>query len=71
MFKGAATPTKRAAWTGPIPLDRVRAVGDALGAKVNDVLMTAASGGLRRYLAGRGEPVDGVEVRAAVPFNVR
>ena len=71
VFKGSATPAKQAAWTGPIPLDRVRAVGDALGAKVNDVLMSAAGGGLRRYLAGRGEPVDGVEVRAAVPFNVR
>ena len=71
VFKGAATPTKRAAWTSPIALDDVKAVGDALGAKVNDVLMTAASGGLRRYLAGRGEPVDGVEIRAAVPFNVR
>ena len=70
VFKGSTTPTKRAAWTGPISLDDVKAVGDALGAKVNDVLMTAASGGLRRYLAGRGEPTD-VEVRAAVPFNVR
>ncbi|MDT0632178.1 wax ester/triacylglycerol synthase family O-acyltransferase [Rubrivirga litoralis] len=71
VFKGSTTPTKRAAWTGPISLDRVKAVGDALGAKVNDVLMSAAAGGLRRYFAGRGEPVDGVEVRAAVPFNVR
>src|SRR5690606_30771106 len=41
------------------------------GAKVNDVLLAAAAGGLRRYLAGRGEPTDGVEIRAAVPFNVR
>ena len=71
VFKAETTATKRAAWTGPIPLDHVKAVGEALGAKVNDVLMSAAAGGLRRYLAGRGEPVNGVEVRAAVPFNVR
>ena len=71
VFKGEATPDKRAAWTDPIPLDRVKAVGEALGAKVNDVLMSAAGGALRRYLAERGQPVDGVGVRAAVPFNVR
>lgn len=71
VFKGDTTSTKRAAWTGPIALDDVKAVGDALDAKINDVLMSAAGGGLRRYLAERGEPVDGVEVRAAVPFNVR
>ena len=71
VFKAETSPTKRAAWTGPIPLDHVKAVGKALDAKVNDVLMSAAAGGLRRYLVGRGEPVNDVELRAAVPFNVR
>src|SRR5690606_30084690 len=51
--------------------DGVRAVGHATGTKVNDVLLAAAAGALRRYMAGRGEPTEGVEVRAAVPFNVR
>lgn len=71
VFKGPTTPDKRAAWTGPIDLDRVKAVAQALDAKVNDVLMSAAAGALRRYLSGRGEPVGGVTVRAAAPFNVR
>jgi WS/DGAT/MGAT family acyltransferase len=71
VFKGRATPDKRAAWTDPLPLDHVKAVGHALGAKVNDVLMSAAGGALRRYLQERGEPVEGVGLRAAVPFNVR
>lgn len=71
VFKGSATPDKRAAWTEPMELRRVQAVGRALGAKVNDVLMAAAGGALRRYLQERGEPVGGVRVRAAVPFNVR
>ncbi len=71
VFKGAATASKRAAWTAPIPLDRVRAIGAAMDAKVNDVLMSAAGGALRRYLQQRGQPVDGVEIRAAAPFNVR
>ncbi len=71
LFKGAATPARRAAWTRPIALDDVKAVAASTGSKVNDVLLAAAAGALRRYLAERGQPVDGVEVRAAVPFNVR
>lgn len=71
LFKGDASPQKRAAWTQPIPLDGIKAVGRATGAKVNDVLLAAAAGALRRYLASCNEPTHGVEVRAAVPFNVR
>ena len=70
-FKGDATTDKRAAWTAPIPLDLVKAVGDSLGAKVNDVLMSAAGGAVRRFFESVGQPVDGVTVRVAVPFNVR
>ena len=71
VFKGDASPEKRAAWTGPIELDSVKAIGDALGAKVNDVLMSAAGGAVRRFLQSRGQPVDDVSVRVAVPVNVR
>lgn len=70
-YKGTTSPHKRAAWTRPIPLDGVKAVGRATGAKVNDVLLAAAAGALRRYMAAQGKPTDGVEIRAAVPFNVR
>ena len=70
-FKGAASTDKRAAWTGPIALDQVKAVGDALGAKVNDVLMSAAGGAVRRFFESVGQPVADVTVRVAVPFNVR
>jgi WS/DGAT/MGAT family acyltransferase len=70
-YKGVSSPYKRAAWTRPIPLDGVKAVGRATGTKVNDVLLAAATGALRRYMAARGEPTAGVEIRAAVPFNVR
>ncbi len=71
VFKDEASATKRAAWTRPIPLDQIKAVGAAMDAKVNDVLMSAAGGALRRYLDGRGEAVEGVSMRAAAPFNVR
>jgi WS/DGAT/MGAT family acyltransferase len=46
-------------------------VGKKLDGTVNDVLLTAMSGGLRRYLEKRGEPVDGLNFRAVVPVNLR
>ena len=70
-FKGAATARKQAAWSRPIELATIKAIGRASGTKVNDVLMAAATGGLRRYLADQGDNTDSIEIRAAVPFNVR
>jgi WS/DGAT/MGAT family acyltransferase len=60
LFKGQTTPDKRAAWTRPFPLDAIK-----------EVLLAAASGALRRYLDAHGQPTDDIEIRAAVPFNVR
>jgi WS/DGAT/MGAT family acyltransferase len=71
IFKGPATRVKRAAWTRRFDLDDIKAVAHAEGAKVNDVLLAAAAGALRRYMAERGQSADGLVVRAAVPFNVR
>lgn len=71
ILKGTTSPVKKAAWTRSIALEDVKAVGVALEAKVNDVVMTAAGGALRRFLQRRGEPVDNVTVRVAAPFNVR
>ncbi len=70
-FKGPASPQKQAAWSRPISVESIKAIGQATGAKLNDVLMTAVSGGLRRYLDDLGDSTEGVEIRAAVPFNVR
>ncbi|MEL6616210.1 MAG: wax ester/triacylglycerol synthase family O-acyltransferase [Bacteroidota bacterium] len=71
VFKGTASARKQAAWTRAISLDTIKAIGRSTDAKVNDVLLAAATGALRRYLIARGESVRGVEVRAAVPVNVR
>lgn len=46
-------------------------VKSAFGATVNDVVLTAVAGALGRFLAGRGEEVDGVRLRACVPVSVR
>ncbi len=72
IFKGGLGVAKRAAWTAqPISLTDVKAVGKATDGTVNDVLLTAVAGGLRRYLLDRGEPVDGLNIRALVPVNLR
>lgn len=71
ILKGPLGVQKRAAWSQPIPLDEVKAVGRLSRGTVNDVLLNAVSGALRRYLIRRGEPVDGLNVRAVVPVNLR
>ena len=62
---------KRVAWAEPIPLDEVKAVGRALGASVNDVVLSCAAGALREYLVHKGDATDGVMMRALVPVNLR
>jgi WS/DGAT/MGAT family acyltransferase len=73
-FKGPLVVEKRAAWSRPIVLEEVKRVGKALGGTVNDVLLAAMAGGLRRYLVSRGELPEAEAVlnfRAAMPVNLR
>ena len=69
--EGKAVAAKRVAWTDPIALDEVKAAGKVLDCSVNDVLLATVAGALRRYLAMKGDRVDGLELRAMVPVNLR
>ncbi len=71
IINGKCGVEKRAAWSAPIPLGDVVRLGRILRGTVNDVLLTAAAGALRRYMEGRGQDVTGVNVRAMVPVSVR
>jgi diacylglycerol O-acyltransferase / wax synthase len=51
-------------------LEVVKRTAHAHDAKVNDVLLTVVASGLRDLLRGRGEPVDGVVLRAFVPVSL-
>jgi WS/DGAT/MGAT family acyltransferase len=62
---------KRVAWSEPLPLDAVKAVGRALGCSVNDVLLACAAGAIGRWLADQGDATEGAEIRAMVPVNLR
>lgn len=70
-FRGPLGVRKRAAWADTLPLEDVKAVGKALGCSINDVLLSLATGALRNYLVAKGDPVDGIQIRAIVPVNLR
>ncbi len=69
VLNGAIGPHRRVALT-QIPLARVKDVKNRLGGTVNDVVLAAAAGALRRFLAARGERLDRPLV-AMVPISVR
>ncbi len=52
-------------------LPEVKAVSRALGASINDMLLSCVAGAMRRYLAEKGDKTEGVEVRAMVPIDLR
>ncbi len=70
-FKGKPGVGKRVAWAPPLALMEVKAVGKALGASVNDVLLSCAAGAMREYLVAKGDDVDGLMLRSLVPINLR
>lgn len=69
-FKGALGVEKRAAWTKPVALAEVKALGRVLGGTLNDVMLTAAAGGLRRYLLAHGALAERLTVRGLMPVNL-
>jgi len=70
-FKGTPGIGKRVAWTHALPLEEVKTIGHALGASVNDVLLSCVAGALRGYLADKGDATEDVIMRALVPVNLR
>ena len=54
-----------------VPLDDLKLIKSSLGGTVNDVVLAAASGGLRRMLVERGDDPPEQGMRAMVPVNVR
>ncbi len=63
-------PARRFATT-ETPFERIRAIKNALGGTVNDVVLTAVAGGLYDLLRSRGEATQGRTLRVMVPVSVR
>ena len=70
-LKGKPGLQKRVAWDDGLRLDDVKAVGRALNASINDVLLSCVAGAIGRYLSEKGEDPAGKEIRAMVPVNLR
>lgn len=68
-WNGALSPYRRVAFAA-LPLDTVKAVKNARGGTVNDVVLAAVAGALRRYLDDHGVTLDRPLV-AMVPIAVR
>jgi diacylglycerol O-acyltransferase len=70
-FKGEFGMRKNIAWSEPVAIKDVKAIGAQYGAKVNDVLVAGMTGALREYLKRRGIDVNHTTVRAMVPVDLR
>jgi WS/DGAT/MGAT family acyltransferase len=70
-LKGRGSGRKLVSWCEPLPLDRVKGVGKALGASVNDVLIACVAAAIGHYLREVGEDPGGKDIRALVPVNLR
>lgn len=69
VWSGKPGMRKVVAWSPPLSLTEVKHIGRLHDASVNDVLLTAVAGGLRRYLHAQGDTaVD--EVAWMVPVNL-
>jgi WS/DGAT/MGAT family acyltransferase len=71
IFKGELCTAKRCAWSQVMPLDAVKAFSKSQGATINDVLLGGVTGAIRRYMLSRGADVEGLNIRAVVPVNLR
>ena len=70
-LKGPFSLAKRVAWSEPVAIADVKAIGALADAKVNDVLVAGMTGALRAYLTGRGVDVGQTTLRAMVPVDLR
>ena len=67
-LNGPISPYRALATLGR-PLDELRAIKHAYGCTLNDVVLAASCGGVRRHLERHGETPD--RLKAMVPVNVR
>jgi diacylglycerol O-acyltransferase / wax synthase len=63
-------PHRRYEWVDA-DLETFKAIKNALGGTVNDVVLTVVAGALGRHLRAHGHPTAGLELKALVPVSMR
>ncbi len=63
-------PHRRFTWVRG-DLEQFKAIKNALGGTVNDVVLAAVAGALGAHMRLHGESTDGIELKAMVPVSVR
>jgi WS/DGAT/MGAT family acyltransferase len=63
-------PHRRFTWV-TASLDEFKAIKNGLGGTVNDVVLTAVAGALRRWMLADGHEIAGLTLRAMVPMSIR
>jgi len=69
LLQGPLVPGKQRAWTRQVPVEAVRAAAAATGSTVNDLMLTAITSALRRYLLEHHALAE--EVIVIVAVNLR
>jgi len=69
LLSGKLAGKRHLAWSQPVPLERVKQIAHACGGTVNDVLVAAFAGAMRRWLLEHGG--EAPPIRAIVPVNMR
>ena len=71
VFKGELGVRKSVAFSDPIPVPDIKAIGKYFNATINDTLVSMVTGALRRYLQQRNNLVGDLDIRVAMPINIR
>ena len=71
VFKGELGIRKSVAFSNPVPVPDIKAIGKYFNATINDILVSMVTGALRRYLQQSNNLVGDLDIRVAMPVNIR
>ena len=71
VFKGELGIRKSVAFSDPIPVPDIKIIGKYFNATINDILVSMVTGALRRYLQQSNNLVGDLDIRVAMPINIR